>query len=91
MNAYRSPDNPNVIVIPASGKDAIERQKREWAIQEVRSEPTDLYKAYPDLVTRLDEVERIQSFLTQEAEALRKAIEENKARQAELEALLRQS
>lgn len=92
MPAYCSPDNPNIIVIPPKKKtqaEIKEKLQQELELSNLHSELMGLYKEIPNYKTRLEELERIQALIANEANMLREELNRAKARKCELEELFK--
>lgn len=92
MTEYRSPDNPDVFVIPPrkrSQKEIDDAAQRELESSHLRGELASLYQEIPKYETRLDELQRIQTLITMEAERLKDELKTAEARKSELETLFK--
>ena len=92
MTAYRSPDNPDILVVPPrkkSQREINEALQRELELSNLHGELMTLYQEIPMIMIRLKEAERIQALLAKEADELRDELEKAEVRKNELEELFK--
>jgi hypothetical protein len=92
MSTYRSPENPNIFIIPPrkrSQKEINDSVQRELEESMLREELLTLYQEISKYHIRLEEVQRIQTLLELEANELRGELETAEARKCELERIFK--
>ena len=92
LTEYRNPDNPNIIVVPARKRTQAEIEENlqhEREISHLRGELMGLYQEIPQYEIRLNELQRIQTLIAQEAAQLQDELEKAEIRKDELEKILR--
>ena len=92
MAAYRSPENPNITIIPPKKKTQAELNEaiqRELKKSELHGELMELYQLIPQLESRIDAVNRILLLIEQERNTLQDEHDRAEKRKQELEKLFK--